>query len=40
MYIFGAFDDENHKITVVGKRDIPDSDGKTESSFECEFFYK
>lgn len=40
MHVYAAFDDENHKIIVVGKRDIPDSEGKTESSFECELFYK
>lgn len=40
MHVYGAFDEENHKIIVVGKRDIPDSEGKTESSFECEIFYK
>lgn len=40
MHVYGAFDDENHKITVVGKRDISDSEGKMESSFECELFYK
>ncbi|MBQ0040042.1 MAG: acyl-[acyl-carrier-protein] thioesterase [Treponema sp.] len=40
MHVYGSFDDENRKIVVVGKRDIPDSEGKTESSFECELFYK
>lgn len=38
MHIFGSFDDENKKIVVVGKRDI--QEGKMESSFECELFYK
>ena len=31
-------DDENHKILVSGKR--MDEEGKLESSFECELFYK
>lgn len=39
MHIYGYFDDENHKIIVVGKRNIPGTDG-LESSFECELFYK
>lgn len=40
MYIFGAFDDENHKISIVGKRISEENEGKLESSFECELFYK
>ncbi len=40
MHVYGAFDDDNRKIIVVGKRDIPDCEGNSESSFECEIFYK
>lgn len=40
MYIYGAFDDENKKITIVGKRNCDDNPEKQESSFECELFYK
>lgn len=40
MHVYGTFDDENKKIVVVGKRDVPGSEGKMESSFECELFYK
>lgn len=32
MKVYGAFDDENKKITIVGKKE-------TESSFECELFW-
>ena len=39
MHVYGYFDDENHKIIVVGKHDLPDT-GTSESSFECELFYK
>lgn len=39
MHVYAAFDDENHKIVVVGKRDCEEP-GKMESSFECELFYK
>ena len=38
MQIYGYFDDENHKILVSGKR--TDEEGKLESSFDCELFYK
>lgn len=40
MHVYGYFDDENHKMIVVGKKDIPDQPGKMESSFECELFYR
>lgn len=40
MHVYGAFDDENKKIVVVGKRDTHDENNKTESSFECEIFYR
>lgn len=39
MHVYGAFDDENRRIVVVGKKDVPDSEGKMENSFECELFY-
>lgn len=40
MHVYGAFDDENKRIVVVGKRDNPELKDKMESSFECELFYK
>lgn len=40
MHVYGAFDEENKKIVVVGKKDNPESQDKMESSFECEIFYK
>ncbi len=40
MHVYGFFDDENRKIVVAGKRDVPESGGKMESSFECELFYR
>lgn len=40
MHIYGSFDDENHRIIVAGKRENNQNDGKLESSFECELFYK
>jgi len=40
MHVYGAFDDENKKIVVVGKKDNPESPSGMESSFECELFYK
>jgi len=39
MHVYGAFDDENKKIIVVGKKDNPESQNGMESSFECELFY-
>lgn len=39
MHIYGYFDDENHKIVVVGKHTVPGT-GNMENSFECELFYK
>lgn len=40
MHIYGAFDDENNRMIVVGKRTLPEAPEKTETSFECELFYK
>lgn len=40
MHIYGAFDDENKKIVVVGKRQDQENSDHLESSFECELFYK
>lgn len=40
MHVYAYFDDDNHKIIVVGKRDNPDAKDGTENSFECELLYK
>ncbi|MCQ2585768.1 MAG: thioesterase [Treponema sp.] len=40
MHVYGSFDDENHRIVVVGKRENSESQNQMESSFECELFYK
>ena len=40
MHIYGFFDEENKRIVVVGKRTLPEDPEKSESSFECEIFYK
>lgn len=40
MHVYGAFDEENKKAYVVGKKQNPLDSSKMESSFECEIFYK
>ncbi len=39
MHVYASFDDEGKRIVVVGKKDVPESEGKMETSFECELFY-
>lgn len=40
MHVYGAFDDENRRIFVVGKKKSGESESGYESSFECEIFYE